>query len=145
MNELKLLAESYGLKFEDKGNGHVQLSNHGCLVNYYPESKNRTVFCNGKTIKHCSNYDAIKLCMQNGKTGLKPKKRAIKNNVAQGSILPQKTNYSGVKHLYDGEKAPWEFQTHIMCCTDLLRIEARKLLDKAKQWETPDFYKEAIE
>jgi len=143
LNELRLLTESYGLKFDDKGNGHVQLSNHGCMVNYYPLSKRRTVFCNGKTTKNCSHYDAIKICQQNGQTAIKVKKKNIKDNVAHGSILPQHTNPSGIKHLYNGEKPPWEFPTRILCCTDLLRIEARKLLDTVEQWETPEFYREA--
>lgn len=142
LKELRNMAESYAIEYSDKGNGHIQLSNHGILVNYWPLSKNRTChIANGKTVKHCSNYDAIKLCMVSGVSGLKPKKQKIAKNVAKHSFKELKSN-SVVKNLYDGEKPPWEFPTKIMCYTDILRIEASNLMDTVAQMETKEFYQD---
>ena len=142
ISELKQMAESYGLDFKEVSSGHIQLSNHGTLVNYWPLSKNRTCHVkNGAVVKHCSNYDAVKLCMKSGKTGLKPKKKDIKENVAHGKFDTVQSD-TCVKHLYNGEKAPWEFPSRIMCYPDILRIESRKLLNEAAQMETPEFYQD---
>ena len=114
------------------GKGHHQISGHGCRVDYYPLSKRRTVFCNGKTTKDCSPYDAIKICQQNGVSGIKPKKRDISKNVVAGSVAPVKSP-TLVKHLYCGERPPWEFPTMVQCVPDMLRIEAHQLTDKARK------------
>jgi hypothetical protein len=143
INELKNMANSYSVEFKELPNNHIQLSNHGILVNYWPLSKKRTCHIkNGEVVHHCSNYDAIKLCLQSGVVGLKPKKKVIKENVAHGSFKPITTNPAGIKHLYDGDKPMWDGTGMIMCVTDMLRVEARKLLDQAEQWETPAFYQD---
>ena len=145
LSKLETMAESYGLTFKELANGHVQLSNHGVLVNYWPLSKNRTCHIQGKhPVKHCSHYDAVKLCMQSGKVGLKPKKEAITKNGTGFSLNPVHSNLAGIKHLYEGEKPPWEYPTKIMCYPDMLRLQANELLEQAKQQEEPLFYQDCV-
>ena len=121
------LAKSYSLEFTDCGNGHVQIKGHGILVNYWPESKNRTAhIAGGPTIKHCNPYDAIKLCLSGGQPKLRPKAKSTQN-APQVDLEPIRTNPAGIRHFYDGNKPPWEFPSTIMAASDLLRIEAYKL------------------
>ena len=143
LTELENMCRSYALKYEDKGNGHIQISGHGCMVNYYPLSKRRTVYCNGVTTKDCSFFDAIKICQQNGATNIKVKNKNISKSVARGSFKTQKTE-SVVKHLYSGDTPPWEYPTRIMCWSDIYRIEAQKLLDMAMVVDSPACYEDAI-
>jgi len=145
IEEIQQMASSYAIEFTDKGNGHIQLSGHGAIVNYYPLSKNKTVYINGKqTIKHCSAYDAIKLCMKNGVVGLKPRKKDISENVADHDFKTRTVNRCGAKHFYSGDKPPWEYPTMIRCWPDILRSEALKLTDEAVKMETPAAYIDAI-
>jgi len=48
---------------------------------------------------------------------------------------PKTTNPAGIKHLYTGKLAPWEYTTNILCYPDLLRLEAHLLLQEAEQQE----------
>lgn len=125
------LAKSHGLEFTDCGGGHVQIKGHGVLVNYWPDSKNRTAhILGGQAVKHCNPYDAVKLCMTSGNTTLKPKKAVTKDG-PEIDLRPVRTNPAGLKHFYDGDIPPWEFPSKIMCQSDILRLQALELRDAA--------------
>lgn len=125
------LAESHGLEFIEHDGGHVQIKGHGVLVNYWPDSKNRTAHVHGgQTLKHCNPYDAVKLCMTGGKTTLKPKK-AITESGPEIDLRPFTTNLAGVRHFYDGDKPPWEYPSKIMCESDNIRVRALMLRNVA--------------
>lgn len=127
-NELELLAKSHSIEFTDLGNGHVQLKGHGTLVNYWPESKNKTVHVkNGETIKHCSAWDAVRICMTSGKPGLRPKLKNISKNGPSFDLFPITTNPSGLRNFYNGKIPPWEFDEFIICESDRLRILANEM------------------
>jgi len=70
-------------------------------------------------------------------SGIKPKKRDISTTVVAGSVAPVKSP-TLVKHLYYGERPPWEFPTMVQCVPDMFRIEAQQLIDKAEQMEVID-------
>lgn len=122
------LAKANSLEFKNCGNGHVQISGHGTLVNYWPNSKRRTAFFNGQTIKDCNPWDAVRLCLTKDKQAIKPKK--VSKKPPQVPLKPQASR-SVVRHLYDGAIPPWEFPTFIAAHSDLLRIEAQQLIDQA--------------
>lgn len=127
ITDTKMLAEANALSFEDKGNGHVQISGHGALVNYYPLSKRRTVYIQstGESIKDCSPWDAVRACLTKSKAGMKPKKPT--KNRPQVDLRPKRTNPAGIRHTYRGSKPPWEYDHFIMAASDRVRIEAFKL------------------
>lgn len=60
MKELRRLAQRHGLQMTERENGHVQLQGQ-VLVNYYPESKNRTAYVERMTggIKHVTPTQAV--------------------------------------------------------------------------------------
>lgn len=131
ISNTKALAESHGLEFTDHGGGHVQIKGHGVLVNYWPDSKNRTAHVlGGGAVKHCNPYDAVKLCMTSGKATLKPKD-AVSENGPEVDLRPFTTNPAGVKHFYDGARPPWGFPSKIMCESDNIRVQALALRDAA--------------
>lgn len=107
IKETKDLAKAYSVDFKDLGAGHIQLSAHGVLVNYYPLSKRRTVYSPtlGRKETDCSPWDAVRLCLSEAAPGMKPKK-PTKNRV-QGSLKTKRTNPAGLKHLYQGDEPPW--------------------------------------
>lgn len=130
------LAQSYGLDAKDCGNGHVQISGHGNLVNYYPASKKRSLWCPtlNRRETNCTPWDAVKLCMTEAKPGMKPKAAKEVKNVARVDLAPAKTNPADLKHFYEGETPPWdeslgEFQVNAE--SDALRIRASRLDDEA--------------
>ena len=127
--EIQRLAEANALKFKDCGNGHIQISGHGTMVNYWPESKKRTAHCNGNTAPNCSAWDAVRLCLTNAKSVMKPKKTT--KNPPQVTLEPMTGNAAGIRHFYDGEKPPWEYPTMIQAHSDMLRIEAYQLQGEA--------------
>ena len=136
VTETQKLAEANALQFKDCGNGHVQISNHGVLVNYWPESAKRTAhIAGGKSEKHCSPWDAVRMCLLAGKPGLAPKKKRVTKNRPQVDLKDTKTNPAGVRNLYDGKLPPWEYQDFIICQSDQLRIDAYQLVCKAEQME----------
>lgn len=138
ITQTQKLAESYALNFKDCGGGHVQISNHCVLVNYWPESAKRTAYINGgKSHKHCSPWDAVRLCLLSGKPGLAPKKKRITKNAPQVDLKDTKTNPAGIKNLYDGDRPPWEYKDFIMCESDNLRIKAYQLVCQAEQMDIP--------
>ena len=145
IQELKRMAESYGLEFANKGNGHIQLSNHGFLVNYWPNSRKRTVYTSeGEKHAFCSNYDAIKICLKEAKVGAKPVKRKIKENPAEHDFKPKASKKPKAKHLYSGEKPPWEYPSMIQCWSDIWRSEAYELQQRAANLECADAYQDAV-
>lgn len=134
MANTKALAESHNLKFKDHGNGHVQIEGHGVLVNYYPDSKKRTVYVKGgETLHHIGPYEAVKICLQGTSVKnvkVKPKKKPSKQGPAFDP-KPITTNPAGLKHFYTGERPPWEYPTMIVCEPDRLRLQAHELRDQA--------------
>ena len=131
MLNTEALAKSHGLEFTNHGDGHVQIKGHGVLINYWPDSKNRTAHVHGgQTLKHCNPYDAVKLCMTSGKTTLKPKHNPTENG-PEIDLRPFTTNPAGVRHFYDGTKPPWEYPTKIMCESDNVRVRALALRNEA--------------
>ncbi|WP_435310670.1 hypothetical protein [Primorskyibacter sedentarius] len=133
IEQTKSLAESHALEFKDCGNGHVQISGFGKLVNYWPTSRNMTAHVVGQQpVKHCRPWDAVKLCL--GGTALKPDKKPSKNGP---DFIPKavRTNPAGVKHLYSGDIPPWEFPTFISAHSDDLRIQAYNLRCEADQMD----------
>ena len=136
ITEVQKLAEANALKFKDCGNGHVQISNHGVLVNYWPESAKRTVHvAGGESQKHCSPWDAVRLCLLSGKPGLKPKNKRITKNRPQVDLTDMKTNPANIRNFYDGKLPPWEHQTFIACEPDNIRICAYNLICEAEAME----------
>jgi hypothetical protein len=128
------LAKANALKFTDHGNGHVQIEGHGTLVNYWPNSKSRTAHIkNGETVKHCSPWDAVRLCLTKSSQYIKPKK--VSKNAPAVELEPIKTNPAGIKNFYNGKAAPWDFDEFIICQSDQLRIDAYKLKVEADQME----------
>ena len=131
--ETKQLAEANALKFSDFGNGHLQIEGHGIQINYWPNSKNRTAHIkNGEVIKHCSPWDAVRLCLISGKPGLRPKKKRITKNKPQVNLDSLVTNPACIRHFYDGKSPPWEYEMMIVCESDNIRIQAYKLLCEAE-------------
>ena len=144
IQELENMAKAYGLEFSNKGNGHIQLSNHGYLVNYWPNSKKQTVFTvDGEKHYHCSNYDAVKICLKEAKVGAKPDKKRLKENVAQHDFKPKIMKKPKPRHLYSGDKPPWEYPTMIRCWSDIWRSEAYELQTKAETLECAEAYQDS--
>ena len=107
IQDTEALAKSHGLDFKDCGNGHVQISGMGRLVNYWPMSKKRTAHRNdGHKETNCRPYDAVKLCMT-GTKSIKPDKKPSDNGPSF-DLKPIKTNLSGLKRFYSGEVPPWD-------------------------------------
>lgn len=140
LEQTRALAESSALKFKDCGNGHVQISGHGRLVNYWPESKKRTAMSDtGRKEVNCSPWDAVRMCMTESAEGMKPKK--IPKNRPDFSLKPIITNPAKLKHFYDGDKPPWEEDNdHVMpWSTDELRLSAYRLhCDAQRLWAEAD-------
>jgi hypothetical protein len=138
INDTRMLAESHGLEFKDCGNGHVQIRGMGRLVNYWPLSKKRTAHRNdGHKETNCRPYDAVKLCLT-GTKAIKPDKAPSKEG-PDFDLSPVKTNLAGLKHFYDGDEPPWEFESfrfnkasdriryrafRMECRAAMLRVEA---------------------
>ena len=64
MKQLESAAKAKGITIVDRGNGHLQLTGGPLLVNYYPESKNRTAYVAGTT-KRAVGVDperAVSMC-----------------------------------------------------------------------------------
>ncbi|MCG8434404.1 MAG: hypothetical protein MJA83_10270 [Gammaproteobacteria bacterium] len=142
IKETELLAKSYGLEFKNCGNGHLQLSNHGVLLNYWPNSKGRTAHMpqTGQKQSNCSPWDAVSLCLNAAKSGMRPallKKKKLSKNKPKVNLGSTKTNPAGIKHLYDGETPPWEFKDFMMAHSDRRRIAALRILQKADAMDNP--------
>ena len=76
--------------------------------------------------------------------GYQNKKKLIKEKVADHEFKDFHSKKI-VRHLYDGDKPPWEFSTKIMCWSDIYRIEANLLIDKANQIDSKECYQDAVE
>lgn len=155
IEDLKSLCSSYGIELRQCSDTHYQLIAHGKVVNYYPTARRKTVYMKNRgTIHNCTVTDAVKLLLSDGNTeSLKPKFLRTKQKEGKDLVTLEdkkgkKTNPAGIKHFYSGLKPPWEFEVDITSASDLLRIEAYKLLSKAQslQYEAdsmdnPDTYK----
>ena len=111
ITELKSLSAAHGIEFKDCGKGHIQLSAHGNLINYWPNSKKKTLYSPTLDLRenHVTPWDAIRLCMSKAKPGMRPKRnRDIPKNKPNFELKGVKRNPSGLKHLYSGDAAPWE-------------------------------------
>ncbi len=132
VTDCKLLADAYALQFRDMGNGHVQFSGRGVLVNYWPLSKKRTAHCpeTGRKETNCTPYDAVRMCLQ-GKAShpLKAKAKVTKNR-PMVEIAPVCTNPAGLKHFYSGDLPPWDeslpYQT-VSTDSDAIRMSAYEI------------------
>lgn len=132
--ETEQLAEAYSVKFKDCGNGHIQLSAHGNLMNYYPLSKRRSIYSPtlNRQETDCSPWDAVRLCLSEAKLGMKPKKP--KKNRADFDLTPLATNPAGLKHFYKGKIMPWDDSLgnfEMGSESDVIRIEAYQLEENA--------------
>lgn len=107
--DIQRLAESHGLTFKDCGNGHVQISGHGNLVNYYPFSKRRSLWSPtlNRRETNCTPWDAVRLCMNQAKQGMKPKAKPPRNR-PEVDLTPVHTNPAGLRHFYKGDVPPWD-------------------------------------
>ena len=129
IEETRLVAESHGDKFHDLGNGHVQLRRKNVLVNYWPASRRKTAHRVGASaILNCSPEDAVKLVCSTqhpARAGSAASGSVNKRtSVLQSSGNQSACNPAGVRHLYKGERAPWEFSSLIMSEPDRLRVAA---------------------
>lgn len=133
IKDTEALAKAYGVEFKDCGDGHVQLRGHGHLVNYWPNSKKKTLHSPtlNRRENHCTPWDAVRLCMAEAKKGMRPKKPTT--NPANFDIKPVHTE-AAVKHFYNGEIPPWDdslgaFQ--VLTGSDAIRLEAWEMDRKA--------------
>lgn len=111
ITELKSLAEAHGIEFKDCENGHIQLTAHGNLFNYWPNSKKKTLYSPTLDLRenHVTPWDAIRLCMSKAKPGMRPKQnRDIPKNKPSFELKAVNRNPAGLKHLYIGDIPPWE-------------------------------------
>ncbi len=94
--KLKTLAEKSGVAYSEKPNGHIQLKGE-LLVNYYPESKNRSAYVAGtkKAIKHVSPEQAIKMCFEAPKSQGKKDKRKGNSRPKRRAMLKK-----GIKNCF---------------------------------------------
>ncbi len=65
MNDLKTIATLRGVELIKKGKGHYQLQGP-LLVNYYPNSKNKTAYVAGtfRSVKHVTPKQAVAMCFE---------------------------------------------------------------------------------
>lgn len=147
LSETKSLAEAYGLQFTDCGNGHVQIRGHGNLINYWPNSKARSLWSPTLDLResHCTPWDAVSICLKGSKQGMRTEaaKAVVKGKGrAHHSFAESKTNPAEVKNFYDGATPPWEFTTLIISQSDRIRrvahsakCRAERLMEKALEME----------
>ena len=93
MDKLRRMAKANNVEYIDKGDGHIQLKGL-LLVNYHPNSKNRTAYVAGtrKGIKNVTNEQAIKMTFTPpDKDNLKVKRR--KSYRKQKDIMLAKKPY----------------------------------------------------
>ena len=150
IHKTKLLAEANALNFKDIGNGHVQISGHGVLINYWPDSKKQTVhIAGGDVLSHCKPWDAVRLCLteepiKKGKGKSKNPKRKSKKHIKPKHVSVNepavqlggiKRNPAGVSNFYTGKRPPWEFEEFIICQSDQLRIDAWGVICEADRMD----------
>lgn len=131
------LAESHALIFKDCGKGHVQIRGHNVLVNYWPESAKRTAYnvTTGEKLTNCTPWDAVRLCLKTADKRVRPDKKPSENG-PDFATDPITTNPAGIVHLYRGKRPPWDLPGDFrMTKSDQLRVQARRLLDEAEQYD----------
>lgn len=119
--EVESLCKAYSLSFKDCGNGHLQISGHGVLVNYWPDSAKRTIHCpqTGRRERNCEPFDAIKICLHDAKSGTRPmRKKDIPKNRPAFSLKTVKTNPAGLRDFYSGSRSPWELDGDFEFCSE---------------------------
>ena len=87
MNECESAAKKHGVKYVDKGKGHVQFKGDSLIVNYYPNSKRKTAYIAG---------------MKGSLAGVsadKAAQMAFRIPVQNGIKDVRKKNYKGAKNL----------------------------------------------
>ena len=128
--DIQSLANAHGLDVKDHGNGHVQISGRGVLVNYYPFSKKRTVWCkDGRRATDCNAWDAVRMCLTGDNESLRPAKKPP-NNRPDVDLKPITTNPAELKHFYAGEVPPWDESLEWLetnSYTDSVRMAAYRL------------------
>lgn len=135
ITDTKALAKAYSIEFKDCGNGHIQLRAHGNLINYWPNSKKKTLQSPtlGRSEKNVLPWDAIQMCLTEAKKGMRPMKKSdIPKNRPAFDLKSVTTNPAGIKHLYTGKTPPWEgtgFEFNQP--SDKLRHEAWSMEQKA--------------
>jgi hypothetical protein len=130
--QIKIMAESKGLEFKDKGKGHLQIISGKSIVNYYPESKRQTAHnsLTGEKLAHASPEQAIELCV---------------NAVESAQPWHEfQTNPAGIKHFYEGDRPAWDFDRYIGAQSDRDRIAAYRLRRKANDLEERADYQDGI-
>ena len=128
IKETETLCKAYSLQFKDCGNGHVQISGHGLLVNYWPLSAKRTAHCptTGRKESRCQPFDVVKMCLQDAKPGMRPmRKKDIPKNKPAFSLKPAHTNPAGLKHFYNGDIPPWDVEGDFEFNTESDRLRHR--------------------
>lgn len=138
IKETRDLAKAYSVTFKDCGNGHVQLTAHGNLINYWPNSKKKSVYSPtlDRRESHVLPWDAVKLCLSEAKKGMRVKKptgKTWEQKKGPGFSLDNVTaNPSGLKHFYSGYIPPWEGDGfEFESVSDELRYRANRLRSEA--------------
>jgi hypothetical protein len=135
LEQIKTLCAQYALTFKEPSPGHVQVSGHGVLVNYWPTSKRRTAHRIGSDpVPFCEPFDVIKLAMAKGEAvSLRPKaaKHIEKQKAPPPKSPPKRSGNAGVVNLYSGEIPPWEFKSFVSSASDNLRMDAWALENQA--------------
>ena len=90
------LAQKHGVELIERPNGHYQLKGQ-LLVNYYPESKNRSAYVAGtkRAVKHVAPDQAIGMCFTPPPFDYNPDRRG-KNSRQKRAALIRK----GVRHCF---------------------------------------------
>ena len=98
LNELRSLASKVGATVRDCGGGHVQIKG-ALLVNYYPDSRRRTVYIDStkQGIKNCTPARAVEIAVRGPENGVgktrrrsnytKVKRAMFKRAAALGPVI----------------------------------------------------------
>ena len=128
--DIEALASAHGLDVKNNSNGHIQISGRGVLVNYYPFSKKRTVWCkDGRRATDCTAWDAVRMCLTGDNKQLRPTKKPPKTR-PEIDLQPAVTNPAGVQHFYSGEVPPWDESLEWLSAntySDSVRLSAYRL------------------
>lgn len=89
MNEkLKQMCFDRNVEYLEKGNGHVQLKG-ALLVNYYPNSKNKSAYVAGtkRALKSVSLEQAVAMCFKAPVAVIRPVKRSSNSRPKRAKML----------------------------------------------------------
>lgn len=136
LHEIEALAAQNDIEVIKCGLGHIQLRKGKTIVNYYPWSKQMTAW--DATAKERHKYVAPEEAMRIVLRSVPAEKGKRSPKPAKAPVAPQErlqTNPAGIKNLYEGEKAPWDFATFIASDSDRKRIAAYRLRRRADDLE----------